>query len=553
VPGSIDRRIGLLFLVFVLALLVAFLRAGWLGAVRSPALKRAAATQQVQTVTLPAPRGTITDRHGAVLAISEPASDVSATPYLVKDPLHTAAQLAPLLGETQADVLAKLSQRTGFVYLAHRLPGPRAQRIAALRVDGISLTPSSLRAYPRTWLASQLLGSASDAPGGGSGLEYGEDRMLRGRDGLRRVVSDALGQPISIQDERPTRPGEDVQLTIDAGLQAKVEAVLAGVGQVYRPKGATAIAMDPQTGEVLALANWPRVDANDISGAPPYATEDRAVGFTYEPGSTFKAITVSGALEDGAVTPATQLFLPAQLQIYDRTLHDAEARGDETLSVRQIIAQSSNIGAVKVAQHDGVRRFSQWVARFGFGTPTGVDLPGEERGIVPTYAHYSGSSIANLPIGQGESVTPMQMVAAYAAIANGGILRTPRLVRAVGGRPVAVRAGRRVISPQVATQMRDMLRSVLEVGGTAQSAAIPGYDLAGKTGTANKVDPRTGEYSTSRYVASFIGFAPARDPRLLVAVVVDEPQAAIYGAQVAAPAFQKIVAFALPYLGIAPR
>ncbi len=552
-PSVTDRRIGLLFLVFVAALALAVLRAGWLGAVRSPALQRAAATQQVQTIQLPAPRGTITDRHGAVLAVSEPASDISATPYLLKDPLRAAAKLAPLLGDTQDRVLAKLSEHTGFVYLAKRLPAGQAARIAALRIAGIALTPSALRTYPRGWLASQLLGAASQAPGGGMGLEYGEDRVLRGSDGVRRIVSDALGQPISVTDTRPAKSGKDVQLTLDAGLQAKVESVLSGVGQVYRPKGATAIAMDPQTGEILALANWPRVDANDPGGAPPYATQDRAVGFTYEPGSTFKAITVSGALQDGAVTPQTQLFLPAQLQVADRTLHDAEARGDETLSVQQIIAQSSNIGAVRVALRSGARRFSQWVSRFGFGTPTGVDLPGEERGIVPSYAQYSGSSIANLPIGQGESVTPMQMVTAYSAIANGGILRPPRVVRRIGGKPVPAPRGRRIISPQTAGAMRDMLRSVLEAGGTAQSAAIPGYDLAGKTGTANKVDPATGQYSTTRYVASFIGFAPARDPQLLVAVVVDEPQGGIYGAQVAAPAFQKIVAFALPYLGIPPQ
>ncbi len=553
-PGLTDRRIGLLFLCFVLALGLATLRAGWLGAVRSPALKRAAATQQVQTLALPAPRGMITDRHGHVLAVSEPASDISATPYLVKNPLRAAGQLAKPLGASRDDVLRKLSQHSGFVYLARRLPASRAAKVAALHIDGISLTPSSLRAYPRTWLASQLLGAASEQPGGGSGLEYGEDHDLRGRDGTRRIVSDALGQPISVKDERAIAPGKDVELTIDAGLQEKVESVLAGVGQVYKPKGATAIAMDPQTGEVLALANWPRVNANDLAGAPSYASEDRAVGYTYEPGSTFKAITVAGALQDGVVTPQTQIFLPSQLQIYDRTLHDAEARGDETLSVRDILAQSSNIGAVKIALKIGARRFSQWVSRFGFGTPTGVDLPGEERGIVPTYAHYSGASIANLPIGQGQSVTPMQMAAAYSAIANGGMLRAPRLVRTIGGEPVAMPPGHRVISEQTAASVRSMLRSVVEAGGTAQSAAIPGYDLAGKTGTANKVDPKTGQYSTSRYVASFIGFAPARDPQLLVAVVVDEPSTGvIYGAQVAAPAFQKIVAFALPYLGIPPK
>jgi cell division protein FtsI (penicillin-binding protein 3) len=279
---------------------------------------------------------------------------------------------------------------------------------------------------------------------------------------------------------------------------------------------------------------------------------NRAVGLTFEPGSTFKAFTVAGALEDRAVTPEEPFFLPAAFTLYDRTLRDSHPRGDVTLTVAQILAQSSNVGAVKVALEIGARRFSQWVNLFGFGRPTGVTLPGEERGIVPTYDDYSGTSILNLPIGQGESVTALQMMAAYAAIANGGILRTPQIVRAVGGQRVRTPAGRRVISESTAASVREMLRGVLAAGGTASEAQIEGYDLAGKTGTANKVDADTGEYSETRYIASFFGFAPASDPELLVSVVVDEPQVAIYGGEVAAPAFQKIVAFALPYLGIRP-
>jgi cell division protein FtsI (penicillin-binding protein 3) len=551
VPGLTDRRIGLLFLVFVAALGVATLRATWLGAVRAPALKRAAANQQVQTVALPAPRGTITDRNGTVLAVSEPASDVSATPYLIRRPLEVASRLAPLLGLDQADVLAKLSEQSGFVYLARRQPAARADKVGALRIEGISLTPSSRRTYPREWLAAQVLGNASEQPGGGTGFEYGEDKTLRGQDGVRRIVSDARGQPISIEDERSTVPGRDVELTIDANLQDKVESVLDGVGQVFRPRRATAIVMDPKTSEILALANWPRVNANDPGGAPAWAQQDYAVGLTFEPGSTFKAITVAGALADHVVAPDTPIAVPYELRVADRTLHDAESHGNETLTVADVLKQSSNIGAVQIALKMGATRFSQWVTRFGFHRPTGVDLPGEERGLVPTYADYSGSSIANLPIGQGQAVTPMQMVAAYAAIANGGILRTPRIVRSIGGRAVPEPPGRRILSEEAAASVRDMLRNVLAAGGTASEASIEGYDLAGKTGTANKVDP-DGQYSDTRYIASFMGFAPASDPELLVSVVVDEPQYAIYGGQVAAPAFQKIVAFALPYLGIRP-
>jgi cell division protein FtsI/penicillin-binding protein 2 len=323
------------------------------------------------------------------------------------------------------------------------------------------------------------------------------------------------------------------------------------VGETYSPKGATAIVMNPNDGEILALANWPPVDANNPSSSPSSADQDRAVSFNYEPGSTFKAITVAGALQDGVVTPQTQFDIPPVLQVADRQIHDAEDHGYETLTVADILKYSSNIGADKIGMRVGAKRFDYWVHRFGFGTPTGVDLPGEQRGIVLHYWNYSGSSMGNLPIGQGESVTPIQMAAAYSAIANGGVLRAPRIVKSIGGKPVPTAAGRRVISPTTAAEVRDMLRGVLADGGTASGAGIPGYDLSGKTGTASVVV--NGQYSKSAYIASFIGFVPARAPKLLVAVMVDEPQGSIYGGSVAAPAFQKIVGWAVPYLGISPR
>jgi len=550
----IERRIGLLFVVFVLLLGTAVLRATYLGTIQGSTLRRAAATQQVSTVSVPAARGAITDRNGVELAVSEPANDVAATPFLVKDPARLAGRLAPLLGRPAAEVLGKLAdRRRGFVYLAREIPAAQGVKIAALRVNGLQLIPRTHRSYPRAWLASQLLGTVGTDGAGLAGLEYAQEAALHGRDGRRRVVGDALGQPIDMRDLQTMAPGQTVRLTIDAAIQDQVEQVLQNVGQTYRPKGATALVMDPRTSEVLAMANWPRVDAGDVAGAPAYARQNRAVGFTYEPGSTFKAFTVAGALEDHLVTPSTPFNLPVNLQVADRQIHDAETRGVETRTVAQILAQSSNVGAVEIGQRLGARRFDEWVRRFGFGRPSGVDLPGEERGLVLPLGSYSGSSMGNLPIGQGESVTPMQMAAAYAAIADGGVLRPPRVVRSVGGRVAPVAPGRRVISPEVAASVRHMLKGVLAAGGTATEAAIPGYDLAGKTGTASKPDPRTGKYSTSKYVSSFVGFAPARHPRLLVTVMVDEPQGAIYGGTVAAPAFQKIIGFALPYLGIAPK
>lgn len=550
----LERRIGLLFVVFAGLLLLAGIRASYFGLIRHDSLSRAAATQQVQTVELPAARGTISDRLGVDLAVSEPGDDIAANPHQIRNPTRVAARLASLLGVDPNVLLPKLSDRSrGFVYLARQVPATASDRVRRLKLDGLSFIPAMKRTYPRGVAAAQVLGMVGIDGKPLAGLELGANETLGGQGGRRRIVSDALGQPISITDDHPVKAGRDVRLTLDAALQDQVERVLDGVGQAYHPKGATAIVMDPRDGNVLALANWPRVDANNAGAAPAYARQDRAVGFTYEPGSTFKAFTVAAALQDRKVTPDTPFDLPVELQVADRKIHDAHDRGPETLTVSQILAQSSNVGAVLVGMRLRTQRFDHWVRAFGFGRPTGIGLPGEEQGIVLPWQKYSGSSMGNLPIGQGEAVTPLQMATGYTAIANGGVLRRPRLVAAVDGKPVAPAPGRRVLSAATAAQVRQMLRGVLAPGGTASEASIPGYDLAGKTGTAEKPDPVTGTYSKSRYIASFVGFAPARHPRLLVTVMVDEPQGSIYGGQVAAPAFTRIAAFAMPYLGIPPR
>jgi cell division protein FtsI/penicillin-binding protein 2 len=308
--------------------------------------------------------------------------------------------------------------------------------------------------------------------------------------------------------------------------------------------------MNPDSGQVLALGNWPAMNSNDVGATPLADTEDYGVGFSYEPGSTFKAITVAGALQDGLVTPDSDFDIPPYLDPYGRMITDAESHGYETLSVAEILKRSSNIGADLIAGRMGATNFSGWVNRFGFGKPTGVDLPGEQQGVILPLSQYSGVSMYNLPFGQGQEVTPIQMAAAYSAIANGGVLRQPSIVSSVGGRPVKQPKGTRIISAGTASELRNMLRGVLADGGTASGAAIPGYDLAGKTGTAQiAVD---GKYSSTEFVASFIGMVPASNPKLVIAVVVDQPQGVYYGGSVAAPAFQKIVGWAVPYFGINP-
>jgi cell division protein FtsI (penicillin-binding protein 3) len=550
----VERRIGLLFAVFLGLIALAGLRSLQLGTLKGGQLAQAATSQQVSTSVVPAPRGTIVDRKGVELAVSQPADDVSATPYLVKDPVKAAERLAPLLGVPEADLLKKLSRRdTGFVYLARRVPGERADAVRKLGIAGIDLAPGQRRTYPHDFLASQVLGSVGTEGKGLTGLEYELDGKLRGADGERRIVRDGVGDDVAVRDLKAARPGARIELTLDAAIQDKVEEVLKGVGETYRPKGATAIVTDPRDGEILALANWPQIDANRPTAAPGYATQNRAVGYTYEPGSTFKAFTVAGAVEDGAVTPDTSFNLPPQLQFFDRTITNSHPRGWATMTTSQILAQSDNVGAITIGQKLGAKRFDWWTRRFGFGRPTGTDLPGEERGIVLPLEKYSGSSMGNLPIGQGESVTPMQIAQAYGAIANGGVLRTPHVVRRVDGTLQPQPAGHRVLSQRTASSVRGMLKGVLAAGGTASEVHIDGYTLAGKTGTANKVDPRTGEYSKAAYVASFVGFAPADDPKLLISIMVDEPQGGIYGGQVAAPAFGKIAGFALSYLKIPPK
>jgi cell division protein FtsI (penicillin-binding protein 3) len=478
---------------------------------------------------------------------------VIATPYQVTDPGQTALRLHDVLGVPTADLLNSLSDRTsGFAYLDRKVDPTVAARVKKLNITGISTVPNSRRLYPQGQLASQVIGAVGTDNQGLTGIEHSENSVLGGANGEQDVVHDALGRPLRMETVSPASVGQDVQTTIDAAIQGKTEEALNAAVQRYQAKGATAIVMNPNTGEILAMANTPGFDPGNLQAATPDELENRATGFTYEPGSTFKAFTVASALEDHVVTPHSSFYLPSEIHVYDRTIGEAEARPPETLTTAQILAQSSNVGAVTIGLKEGADRFSQWINRFGFGQTTGLNYPGEERGIVPPRDQYSGSTMGNLPIGQGLAVTPMQMATAYSAIADGGILRHPTLIKDIGGQPTEQNTNpHRVISARTAGQLRRMLEGVLAPGGTASEVSVPGYVLAGKTGTAQKVE--NGKYSNSRYVASFVGFAPAQHPKLLVAVVVDEPQYVHVGGQVAAPVFGQIASFALPYLGISPR
>jgi cell division protein FtsI (penicillin-binding protein 3) len=544
----VERRIGLLFGGFLLCFLLIVGRAFWLQGVQGSSLASQAAYQQTEVVTVPGLRGDLLDRRGNKLAASEDAATIYATPYQVKNPPRAAERLAPILDQPKGEVLEALTAEGGFSYVAQKVDLATAAKVEALEIEGLGQLPDTRRTYPQGEMAGQVIGAVGVENKGLMGLEEGEEDVLGGSDGERRIVNDALGEPIRLETVEEAEDGEDIQLTLDPVIQRETERVLNGVGETYSPEGATAIVLDPRSSEVLAMANWPPVNPGDLSEANPDDLLNRATGFTYEPGSTFKAFTVAAALEEKLVTPLSEFTLPPTIQVADRVIEESHPRGTENMTVSQILAQSSNVGSVEIGQMVGAEEFDRWIRRFGFGRPTGIQFPAEGQGLLLDLDEYSGSTMGNLPIGQGLSVTPIQMVAGYAAIANGGMLKRPRLIERIGEEQVHEPKGRRVISHQTAAEVREMLEGVLGPGGTAAEVSVPGYTLAGKTGTAEVAE--NGEYSDTKYVASFIGFAPADNPQLLAAVIVDKPQGEIYGGSVAAPAFGQIAEFALPYLGV---
>ena len=548
-----NRRIRLLLAIFVLAFGVAFLRAAWLQGVRAASYGRLASNQHSEEVTIPAARGTLYDRGGVQLAIGEQATTVYADPRTVTDPRSEAATVAKIMRLDENEVYALLADRTrGFVYVARKADSALAAKLARKGLPGLGFYHEEQRFYPQFNLAAQVLGYAGVDNKGLAGLELSLNRQLAGRPGRERIVKDASGQAIDTITSRTERDGEDVYLTLDHTLQSNAQAVLRDTVRKWHAKSATAIVLDPATGAVRAMAVAPGFDANDYPKVWRVFQRNRAVTDTYEPGSTFKLVTVAGALSDRLVSPTTRFTLPYSIQVADRVVHDAEPRGTETMTVAHILSHSSNVGAITLAQKLGKQRLARWIKRFGFGKLTGIDFPGESQGIVLPEERWSGSSIGNIPIGQGIAVTPIQMASAYAAIANRGLWVQPHLVDHVGDGAPKVPGRRRIVTQWVARQIMAMLKNVV-AEGTGTLAEVPGYQVAGKTGTAAKPDERGG-YSDSRYVASFVGVVPASRPRLVILVSVDEPQGAIWGGVVAAPAFSQIAKFGLQYLdgGIHP-
>ncbi len=550
-PTATNRRIGVLAAAFLILLGAALGRAAWLQIVKGPEYAAMAVRQHRETVVVPAARGTIVDRNGQPLALGRLATTVYANPRQVDDARDLTLAAGKLLGNDPAELYPLLTDRSrGFVYVARKADPRQAEKLEKLDFAGLGFYPEELRFYPQGPVAAQILGYAGLDNEGLEGLERSLEDTLSGTPGSQTVVKDPFGRALDVVETKPETPGKDVRLTLDRQIQANAEEVLAETVRRWGAKSATAVVMDPRTGEILGMATAPRFNANRFPKTRADRRRNRAVTDTYEPGSTFKLVTVAAGLQEGIVNPRSAFRLPPTLRVADRTIGEAHSRGTQRMTVREIVEYSSNIGTITIAQRLGEGRLASWIDRFGFGKTTGIDFPGESPGFALPLEEWSGSTIGTVPIGHGIAVTPVQMARAYSVIANGGRLVRPRLIDRIDGQDVLAGGGRRVVSKAVADQMLDMLRGVV-VEGTGTAAAIPGYTVAGKTGTAAKIDP-DGTYSTSRYVASFAGLVPASKPELVVMVIVDEPRGGYYGGTVAAPAFREIARFNLQHLEIPP-
>jgi cell division protein FtsI (penicillin-binding protein 3) len=425
-----------------------------------------------------------------------------------------------------------------------------AKAALALDLPGVGAYAEEERSYPMKGSAAQVLGFAGVDGDGLAGVEMEYDEQLAGSAGSEVIVRDPAGHTLRTVRETQPASGQTVRLTLDEDIQYTAEDILEHTVRSSLATAATAIVMDPRSGEILAMANVPKVKDNAF-GRKPAFDRNRCITDIYEPGSIFKLVTISGALADGLVKPTTKFTLQPSLTLYDRTINESHARGTVTYSVREILQWSSNVGAVTIGMKMGKQRLLKWMDAFGFARPTGVDFPGEAAGIVPPADQWSGTSIVNIPMGQGIAVTPIQMAVAFSTVANNGVAVKPRLIAQVGDAVYDDVVKHRVIPASVARDVRSMLATAV-AEGTGAKAQIPGYEVAGKTGTAEKALPGGGGYSKTDYVASFIGMVPADHPRLVVLVAVDSPRTSIYGGDIAAPAVQKIMRFALQQLEIAP-
>ncbi|MBN2167981.1 MAG: penicillin-binding protein 2 [Actinobacteria bacterium] len=552
-----DKRLLGMIIILLIGLILVSAKLMSIQILKADYYKQKASDQRERVLKITQNRGTIFDREGEVLAISEDVTTVYATPYLIEDKVKTAATIAEVLGEDSVDVLEKLEQDSGFVYIARKLDNDVAKKIENMKIEGIGFLDESKRYYPAGEMASQVLGIVDVDNKGQAGIEIYYEDVLGGSPGEIVLERDAVGNPIPGSEvlRKQAEDGVDLQLTIDKDIQAHVQETMNNAVETYHAKAGTAIVIDCNTGDIIAMATSPSYDPEDREDISPEKMRNRAVTDIYEPGSVLKLITASAALEEGVVNPETVMTVPPQLQVADQVFKEATPQGTRQLSFSQIISQSSNVGTIQTAIQLGKERHAKYLKKFGMGQMTGIDFPGEVQGLLPDIADYSGTSVATISIGQGISITPVQLVCAACIIANGGRTVQPHLLEAkvtdngienmeLGG------MGEQVLSDKTCTQMTSIMELVIAPGGTGTKAALPYYRVAGKTGTAAKPLSNGAGYSKG-YMASFVGFAPAENPQLAAVVILDEPSP-IWGGHTSAPVFKEIMGYSLQHLNVPP-
>jgi cell division protein FtsI (penicillin-binding protein 3) len=542
---------GVFFMLFV----VVIARAVYLSVILGADLEDLATRQHRQHLAQPPARGPIVDRQGEPLALTIDAKAVYLRPRQLS-PVRATEALARALEIAPSVVAARANDTAPFVWLDRRVSLERWSKVAELGLEGVGSHPSRQRSYPHGSLAAHLLGFTNIDGEGLEGLERRYNADLLSEVAPINVERDARGRPINASALGPLPRGGRVELTIDATLQHAVERELTAAVLEHRAESGMAVVLDPRTGQVLALANAPTFDPNDPGSAPPAHRRNRVITDIFEPGSTFKVFTAAAALESSVIKPQERIDCEnGRYRVGGRTIHDHDPYG--WLTFEEIIQYSSNIGTAKIAERVGADGLSAMIEALGFGKITGVDLPGEVPGMLIPRAQWGRIHLATISFGQGIAITPIQLAAAYGAIANGGLLLRPYVVeRVVGeeGQTVRLqrpRVVRRVFAPETARRLTSFLSRVVE-DGTGKHARLEGFGVAGKTGTAQKVDPQTGRYSSNARMSSFVGFVPADNPQLVILVIIDTPKGVTYGGLVAAPAFRRIAEQGLQRFGLRP-
>jgi cell division protein FtsI (penicillin-binding protein 3) len=553
-------HVGLLAIAFVIIIFTG--RLMQLQGVDSTVYAAQAHAQYMRNVPLPATRGAILDRFGNPLADTVDASDIYGDPLIAKTskttyPAAMAALLAPVLGISPPILAADLAGKGQFVYLAHQVSPATAKAVLKLGLPGVGAEDTKKRVYPGGNLAANVVGFVGSDGAGLGGLEYQYQKVLAGKNGDLNVEVGYNGQviPDGVGSGTPAVAGHSVQLTIDRDIQWKAQQAITAQVAATKADGGTVIVMQPRTGQILAMATTPTFDPADPGASDAADRGNSALSDVFEPGSTNKVITMAAAIDSGVLTASSPIDVPPTLVRADKVFHDAEDHGEEHLTLAGVLAQSSNIGTILASEQDGVNRLYSYLRAFGLGQSSGLQFPGESRGILDSPDKWSASQQYTVPFGQGLSVNALQVATVYSTIADGGVRVAPSLVMgtvAPNGtlQPAPAPTQTRVVTAATAASVESMLEAVTTDQGTAPEARIAGYRVAGKTGTAQRVDPNCGCYRG--YTASFVGFAPADDPQLVVLVVLDNPINGHYGGAVAAPVFKDVMSFALESEKIPP-